>query len=740
MSAPQSALPSLVGSTDDRLAYLDAFIRRRSIVTSDRQRIVSPKGQEQTWLIDLRPVLLNGRALSYIAQLFWERFASRMPFQIGGLESACIPLLSAIVLEAQQREISLNAFIVRKERKTSGLALDVEGDVTDDPIVIVDDLTNSSESLEKVRVALADRGKCFTCAFVVVDFQAPASKKWRARHGIEIEALLDAAGFGMSGSANPPRLPAHQFEPLWSTAAPGANHFIVAPRSSPISDGNRVYVGTDGGELRALDARTGAAVWSFRTEAASHKGIWSTPALGDERVFFGAYNGRIYCLDTNSGHEVWRADVAEWVGSSPIIASRHDLVLVGLEHATPGAKGSVAALDLATGAKVWEHLVPEYIHCSPTLSGDQALIFIGTNGGELLCLDTSTGALRWRYQTDNALKAAPAVSESLGVVVVGSFDHGIHVVETAAGKPVSVVKTGGPIYSTPLIVGEVAYIGSQDKSLYVIDLVDGSVIKTFSLGARIFATPTLLDGIVYVGTTGGKLFGIDPVTLAIRDVLQLPDRILNPPVLVGNDSILVVPVMGNRLFAFQFDTIGANSTSISTPAIATPRAKAFPLSPAIIDGARAEGSYFRIDEPIGQPVSRPFAAMPSRRLLGAAAMLMMFTDGYRDLSQSDAESRILPALLANQARVFLHGLQPIGMVTWARLSEAAERRFSRDGAFPKPSEWTSGSRLWIVDVIAPFGASRPMLDKVRRETLRGRTVHLLRQNADGSYGIETLPP
>ncbi|MDP1750680.1 MAG: PQQ-binding-like beta-propeller repeat protein [Reyranella sp.] len=740
MTAPQSASPSLVAPADDRLAFLEAFIRRRSIVTSAQQRIVSPNGREQTWLVDLRPVLLNGRALSYIAQLFWERFAGALPFQIGGLESACIPLLSAIVLEGEQRGISLNAFIVRKERKTSGLALDVEGDITDDPVIAVDDLTNSSESLEKVRVVVADRGKRLARVFVVVDFQAPASKKWRARHGIEVEALLDAARFGMPGAANPPRIPAHHFEPLWSSAALDANHFIVAPRSSPAYDGQKIYVGTDGGELRALDARTGTEAWSFRAEATSRKGIWSSPALSADRVVFGAYNGSVYCLDTASGHEVWRADVAEWVGSSPIIAHRHGLVLVGLEHATPAAKGSVAALDLATGAKVWEHHVPEFIHCSPTLSPDQGQVFIGTNGGELLCLDTLTGDLRWQYRTDNALKAAPAVSDRLGVVVVGSFDHSVHVVAAATGQPLSVVKTGGPVYSTPLIVGEAAYIGSQDKTLYVVDLIDGSVIKTFSLGARIFATPTLLDGIVYVGTTGGKLFGIDPVTLSIRDVLQLPDRILNPPILVADGSILVVPAFGNRLFAFQFDTVGPRVPSAAPPATTAPRTKALPFAAAVIDGARAEGVYFRINEPTGQPVSRPFAAMPSRRLLGAAAMLLMFTDGYRDLSQADAEARILPALLANQARVFLHGLQPIGMVTWARLSEGAERRFSKEGALPKPTEWTSGNRLWIVDVIAPFGASRPMLDKVRRETLRGRTVHLLRQNPDGSYDIETLPP
>src|SRR5258708_3626082 len=469
MAASGSTSPRPISrSIDERLGFLQDLIGRRSVVTSDQQRIVSPSGREQTWLLDLRPVLLNGRALADIATLFWERFADRLPFQVCGLESACIPLLSAIALEAERHGEAVNAVVIRKERKTNGLARDIEGTLDDTPVIVVDDLTNSSASLEKVRVVLADQGKRIAEAFVVVDYRASRSLAWRKRHAIEVHSLFGGESFGRPTKSSPQIRPAHRFEPLWSSAAPGANPFIVAPRSSPASDGRMLYAGTDGGALRAIDAETGAETRSFQAEGTHRKGIWSSPALADGKIVFGAYNGIVYGLDAATGREIWRSDSADWVGSSPAIARRHKLVLIGLEHAAPSAKGSIAALDLATGAMAWEFSVPHYIHGTPALSDDEARVFVGTNEGELLCLDTATGSLVWRYAAAEAIKAAPAVSASHGVVVAGSFDQCVHLVDSATGRSRAIVKTGGKIYSTALIIGDAAYIGSQDKKPHLI--------------------------------------------------------------------------------------------------------------------------------------------------------------------------------------------------------------------------------------------------------------------------------
>jgi orotate phosphoribosyltransferase len=129
----------------DLLAFARAAIRNLRLVTAGRQRIVSPSGQEQSWPIDLRPVLLNGPALDAIVRLAWKRLPES-PFQLCGLETASIPLLTGLVLEGARRGRPINAFVIRKERKDSGLGRDVEGTITDAPIVAIDDITNSSNS------------------------------------------------------------------------------------------------------------------------------------------------------------------------------------------------------------------------------------------------------------------------------------------------------------------------------------------------------------------------------------------------------------------------------------------------------------------------------------------------------------------------------------------------------------------------------------------------------------------
>jgi ATP-binding cassette subfamily B protein RaxB len=721
----QQPLVDTIG--DARLAVLADLIRAELVTATEEQRIVSPTGQEQTWLLDLRPVLLNGRGLSAIAQQFWERFEKTLPFQICGMESACIPMLSAISLEGEKRGHSVNAFIVRKERKTSGLGREIEGKIDGTPIVVIDDLTNSSASLEKVRVVVADHGQRLARAFVVVDFQARRSLEWRKRHRIEVAALFTAAQLHLPASGTEPRRDRHRFHALWSSTAPRGNHFLVAPRSTPAFDGQRLVVGTDGGSLRALDPATGAELWSYPVEETAHKGIWSSPALAGGKILFGAYNGSLYCLEAETGEEAWRADCADWIGSSPVVASPHKLVVVGLEHATPAMKGSVAAFDLATGRKRWECPVSDFVHGSPALSADEQRVFIGTNAGELLNLETATGRLVWRYRADDAIKAAPAIDERAGLVIAGSFDHGIHLVDIDTGRAAAIIKTGGRVYTTPLIAGGRAYVGSQDKKLYVIDLAKRAVVKAVPLAAQIFAPPVLHDGSVYVGTTGGRLFGIDATSLAITDTLQLPDRIVNAPVFLDDGAAMVVPVMGNRLFAFRVEPI-AGSTTGSTADIVSPVPARTGPPAALVDGARGDGLYYRIDEPPGLPVERPYPAMPSRRLLGAAAMLIMHSEDHKTLSHTDLERRIMPALLANQVRVFLFGLQPIGLIAWASVTLDVSARL-RAGEAVREHEWTAGSELWIVEIIAPFGGAEAMIEKVRNEALRGRTVHVWRSGA-----------
>src|SRR6185437_1757875 len=111
-------------------------------------------GNSNGWLIDLRRVFMDPRTLDAAAELFWQECAGRLPFQVGGMEAAAIPLLTAILMKSLSRGTPVNGFILRKERKTYGTGNSIEGSLTDAPIVLVDDVLNSGASMEKARVVL----------------------------------------------------------------------------------------------------------------------------------------------------------------------------------------------------------------------------------------------------------------------------------------------------------------------------------------------------------------------------------------------------------------------------------------------------------------------------------------------------------------------------------------------------------------------------------------------------------
>ena len=282
-----------------------AGIREHSVLKGSQHFLASNSGSQLAWLVDLRRVLLQGRFLAAFTELFWDRYAGRPLFQVGGMETAAIPLVTAIVMSSFTRGTPVNGFIVRKERKTQGTASLLEGQLNELPIVVVDDLINSSDSLEKVRVVLDQYGRELDSVFTLVDFHSPAALRWRERHKVAVQSIYTLEELGLSQRLAH-KAPLATFLDLWSFAPPAPNLAQRVPKSFPVTDGQRLYFGSDAGIFWCLNASDASVVCIFRVHSTAHKGIWSSPASHAVHVFFGAYDGNVYCLDALNGSEVWR--------------------------------------------------------------------------------------------------------------------------------------------------------------------------------------------------------------------------------------------------------------------------------------------------------------------------------------------------------------------------------------------------------------------------------------------------
>src|SRR3954451_56685 len=84
-------------------AWLADCIRTSCITTSAEQRIMSPTGKEQNWLLDLRRLFVKAEALEALAALFFERYSGEDTFRLAGMETASIPLLTALALVGARR-------------------------------------------------------------------------------------------------------------------------------------------------------------------------------------------------------------------------------------------------------------------------------------------------------------------------------------------------------------------------------------------------------------------------------------------------------------------------------------------------------------------------------------------------------------------------------------------------------------------------------------------------------------
>ena len=126
------------------------------------------------WQFYLRSALLNAEHLDYIGKAFWRYHLGHYqekPFQIAGVESSSVPVLTALLMEARNCGIALRAFSIRKERKAYGLRNIIEGQPDRNlPVFLVDDIASPTHATLWHALGICrDAGlRLYSSAFVVL--------------------------------------------------------------------------------------------------------------------------------------------------------------------------------------------------------------------------------------------------------------------------------------------------------------------------------------------------------------------------------------------------------------------------------------------------------------------------------------------------------------------------------------------------------------------------------------------
>jgi outer membrane protein assembly factor BamB/orotate phosphoribosyltransferase len=537
-------------------ARLYDAISTRAVKFSGAENIVGPHGDELLWIIDLRATLFRPEILEAVADLFWSRMSAHLPFQICGLETGSVPLVTAILLRARALGIDVSGFVVRKERKSTGLAHNIEGEVAELPITIIDDIFNSGSSVRKVLAVLDEIGRSATHVFTVIDYGSDSGRQLLAESGLQLEALFEPGQFGLStGSRGWTRPICRGRQILWRFRGPPANPFNVVPRSAPVVCGDRVLYATDDGHLWCLSTTSGEALWTFKVQNQGIKNIYSTPLVVGDQAFFGAYDGNVYAVDLASGLEIWRNTAADWVGSSPVLCAEQDLIVIGMEHALRKRRGSIAALRRSTGELVWNLEIGHYVHATGAYAASLGAVGIGANDAVFRCLDAATGRVNWATPLHGMVRQGSIFAEELGMFFCASADGSLYGLDGRTGAIRWRYRTENSIDATPCLVDDLIAIGSTDKCLHVVHADTGTLFKKRDLSAKIYATPRLLGLKLLVGTTEGRLLAFDRTRFRLNADYQFHDRITTAVAFDVPKNLVFVPFLDNSLTAARLQIL-----------------------------------------------------------------------------------------------------------------------------------------------------------------------------------------
>jgi quinohemoprotein ethanol dehydrogenase len=225
--------------------------------------------------------------------------------------------------------------------------------------------------------------------------------------------------------------------------------------STPLEIDGVMYVTSAWSKVFALNARTGAPLWTYDPKVPGQAAINACcdvvnrgVAAWKGRIYVGTLDGRLIALDAASGKPVWAVKTVPDGGRYTITGAPRivkNMVLIGNGGGEMGIRGYVTAYDAATGKQVWRfYTVPgdpskpfespalkaaaktwsgewwksgggggpvwDSIVYDPTLN----LVYIGTGNGTwnrenlsgdslylsaILALKADTGEYVWHYQT-----------------------------------------------------------------------------------------------------------------------------------------------------------------------------------------------------------------------------------------------------------------------------------------------------------------------------------------------------
>ncbi|MBX9906730.1 PQQ-binding-like beta-propeller repeat protein [Patescibacteria group bacterium] len=524
----------------DMREYVKKCILEKAYFDRERYKdsLLSFQHSQIAFFFDFRNILFEKAFLEAVASLFWKVLGEGSQIQIGGLESASLPIITACVM----KEENASGFYIRKSRKKKGESKQIEGIVTDLPIVLVDDVLNTGASFEKQVHILEKEGKRVYAIFAIVRFFDDSAYSFFTERGIKIYSLFSLEDLALKASRGQQK---KTLDRMWYFG-PVKPHFpLVEKRSQPVLFGEFLYATSDSGYIWCIDTGTGKVLWSklLMWRVRKKKATFTDLLLHGDRLYVGSINGSLYVLDLK-GKILYKESFGERITSAPVI--KGDILCCAVKVGGPLYRSAIIGYSLSRREIVWERQVAGAVSGNFTQVSD-SLIFQGSDG-VVHCLQVNSGKTMWSQKVDGVEDAGSVYDEERGVLF--STQKGLLVsLSVLSGKMRFEIPVAEWLHATPCVVGSRAYVTSLDKYIYCIDLEKKTIVWERETEGRIFSSPVVQKNRVYVGSNDGMLYICNSETGAIHASQIVSERITNP--VLFKDNLVFVTTFANEIYCFK---------------------------------------------------------------------------------------------------------------------------------------------------------------------------------------------
>ena len=239
--------------------------------------------------------------------------------------------------------------------------------------------------------------------------------------------------------------------------------------STPIVHQQTVYIGSEDGNLYALNESTGKLRWKFKTNGKVNSGV----GVADGVAYVQSTDGYCYAVQTDKGVLKWKFrtngenqhDAWDYYLSTPTVDNQRVYFGSG-DH-------NIYALDKNTGKEIWRYTTGDIVRASPLLKFGK--LYIGGFDGYFYALDPSTGKLQWKFKTvGNSYFRKGAIQGSAGLLDLkasgvrtaylyfGSRDYNLYAVDAFTGTGIWNERSPSWIIARPLVDGNTIYFGNSD--------------------------------------------------------------------------------------------------------------------------------------------------------------------------------------------------------------------------------------------------------------------------------------